>query len=76
MTNRIDRLVARGLVERRTDPHDGRGILVVMTDRGRTRVDTAISVLLAAENQLLDKLSVHDQQHLASLLRKLSLDFD
>jgi len=76
MTNRIDRLVARGLVERRTDPHDGRGILVVMTDRGRTRVDTAISVLLAAENQLLDKLSVHDQDHLASLLRKLSLDFD
>ena len=76
MTNRIDRLVARGLVERRTDPNDGRGILVVMTDRGRTRVDTAISVLLTAENQLLDKLSVHDQQHLASLLRKLSLDFD
>ena len=28
MTNRIDRLVARGLVERRTDPNDGRGVLV------------------------------------------------
>ncbi len=32
MTNRIDRLVERRLVERRTDPHDGRGVLVVMTE--------------------------------------------
>ncbi|MDQ1573909.1 MAG: hypothetical protein QOH44_1468, partial [Actinomycetota bacterium] len=33
MTNRIDRLVERTLVERRMDPNDGRGILVVMTER-------------------------------------------
>ncbi|MEO6943361.1 MAG: MarR family winged helix-turn-helix transcriptional regulator [Lacisediminihabitans sp.] len=76
MTNRIDRLVERHLVERRTDPHDGRGILVVMTTTGCTRVDTAISVLLAAETVLLDKLSTADQERLAVLLRKLSLDFD
>lgn len=76
MTNRIDRLVGRNLVERRTDPHDGRGILVVMTDTGRSRVDTAISLLLAAETVLLDKLSKPDQERLAALLRKLSLDFD
>ncbi|MEO7122473.1 MAG: MarR family transcriptional regulator [Lacisediminihabitans sp.] len=76
MTNRIDRLVGLGLVERRTDPHDGRGILVVMTDTGRSRVDTAISLLLTAEQELLNKLSAPDQERLASLLRKLSLDFD
>lgn len=76
MTNRIDRLVGLSLVERRTDPHDGRGILVVMTDKGRTRVDTAISLLLNAENELLDKLSTLEQERLASLLRKLSIDFD
>ena len=34
MTNRIDRLVERRLVTRDADPHDGRGILVSMTDRG------------------------------------------
>jgi DNA-binding MarR family transcriptional regulator len=76
MTNRIDRLVGLSLVERRTDPHDGRGILVVMTDKGRTRVDTAISLLLSAESELLDKLSILEQERLASLLRKLSIDFD
>lgn len=76
MTNRIDRLMERGLVERRTDPHDGRGILVTMTADGRTRVDTAISVLLDSERELLDALSNSDQERLSSLLRKLSLDFD
>lgn len=76
MTNRIDRLVTRKLVERRTDPNDGRGILVVMTPEGRERVDAAIRTLLAAESDLLDRLSAPDQERLSSLLRKLSLDFD
>ncbi len=76
MTNRIDRLVERGLVERRTDPHDGRGILVVMTADGTARVDRAISELLDAEAVLLEGLSPGDQERLAVLLRKLSLDFD
>lgn len=76
MTNRIDRLVERGLVERQTDPHDGRGILVRMTEQGLTRVDAAITRLLDAESELLASLSATDQARLAVLLRKLSLDFD
>jgi DNA-binding MarR family transcriptional regulator len=76
MTNRIDRLVERELVERRTDPHDGRGILVVLTSEGLARVDAAISTLLTSEAEVLDNLSPTDQERLAALLRKLSLDFD
>ena len=76
MTNRIDRLVTRKLVERRTDPNDGRGILVIMTEEGRERVDAAISTLLEAESELLDRLPKADQERLSGLLRKLSLDFD
>jgi DNA-binding MarR family transcriptional regulator len=76
MTNRIDRLVERELVERETDPNDGRGILVVMTERGRDRVDSAISLLLVGESELLDGLSPLERERLSTLLRKLSLDFD
>jgi len=76
MTNRIDRLVDRALVERRTDPNDGRGILVVMSSLGQERVDRAISELLEGEAELLDGLSPTEQDALAALLRKLSLDFD
>jgi DNA-binding MarR family transcriptional regulator len=76
MTNRIDRLVERGLVTRRTDPRDGRGVLVGMTPAGLTHVDAAITRLLDAEAELLSTLSPADQERLAGLLRKLSLDFD
>ena len=76
MTNRSDRLVTRKLVERRTDPNDGRGILVVMTAAGQERVDAAIATLLRAETELLDRLPRADQERLGALLRTLSLDFD
>ncbi len=74
MTNRIDRLVERGLVTRRTDPNDGRGIFVVMNPDGLIRVDAAITRLVDAE--LLSTLTASERERLASLLRKLSLDFD
>ena len=71
MTTRIDRLV-----ERRSDPGDGRGILVVMTERGRDRVDSAITLLLQGESELLAGLTPLERDRLSTLLRKLSLDFD
>lgn len=76
MTNRVDQLVKRGLVQRRTDPNDGRGVIVMMTPKGQDSVDTAINSLLAAESLLLNKLPAADREKLAGLLRKLSLDFD
>ncbi|MCU1515232.1 MAG: MarR family transcriptional regulator [Microbacteriaceae bacterium] len=76
MTNRIDRLVELGLVERGTDPNDGRGILVTMTPLGQQRVDNAISLLVQEEASLLEALTATEQERLAGLLRKLSLDFD
>jgi DNA-binding MarR family transcriptional regulator len=76
MTNRIDGLVERGLVTRRTDPNDGRGIRVSMTADGLSRVDAAITRLVDAEAELLGTLTTAEQERLADLLRKLSLDFD
>ncbi len=76
MTNRIDRLVERRLVEGRADPHERRGVLVVMRGAGREQVDAAITVLVADEAEMLAGLSRADQERLSGLLRKLSLDFD
>jgi DNA-binding MarR family transcriptional regulator len=47
-----------------------------MTGRGTEAVDDAISELVAGEAELLEGISKADQERLAALLRKLSLDFD
>jgi DNA-binding MarR family transcriptional regulator len=73
MTNRVDRLASRGLVARRTDPRDGRGILVSLTDAGRQAVDAAIADLLRAERAILAGVSDAEQDQLAGLLRRLIL---
>jgi DNA-binding MarR family transcriptional regulator len=71
MTNRIDRLVDRGLVERLRDPRDRRGVLVRLTDDGRSRVDSAIADLLEREAPLIAPLAPGEQGELAGLLRRL-----
>jgi len=76
MTNRIDRLEARGLVSRVPDPHDGRSVQVVLTEGGRTRVDDALTDLLAHERAILSALEGEDRQQLADLLRRLTRPFD
>jgi DNA-binding MarR family transcriptional regulator len=71
MTNRVDRLAARGLVERDLHPDDKRGVLVRLTDAGRVAVDAALADLLAAERELLAGMAEDDQHQLAQTLRRL-----
>lgn len=76
MTNRVDRLRDRDLVERLPDPADGRGVLVRLTPDGKARVDAALADLLARERDLLRDLSRGDQQALSALLRRLVAPFE
>lgn len=76
MTNRIDRLESAGLVRRGPDPQDKRGVLVRLTDAGRTRVDAAFTELVDRERALLGSLSPADRGTLAGLLRALLVPFD
>ena len=76
MTNRIDRLEASGLVHRRPDPQDKRGVLVSLTDKGLERVDHALADLLSREHALLDGLSQTQREELGFLLRRLLAPFD
>lgn len=76
MTNRIDRLEERHLVERLPAPGDRRGVLVRLTDAGARRVDAAMGDLLDLERALLTDLPVSDREELAGLLRVLVRHFD
>ena len=76
MTNRIDRLEAAGLVERRLDPDDRRSSLVVLTEEGRALVDAAVTDHVANEADLLSGLTATEQRSLDQLLRKLLAHFE
>ena len=76
MTNRIDRLVTAGWVERLPDPADRRGVLVRLTETGRATVDSALADLLVKERDILAGLTPAGRRKLASLLRELSTGFD
>jgi DNA-binding MarR family transcriptional regulator len=76
MTNRVDRLAAKGLVERRPEPADRRGVRVRLTPRGQERVEAALAALLAHERTFLTDLPDTDRADLAALLRRLLMRFD
>ncbi|MCY0094305.1 MarR family winged helix-turn-helix transcriptional regulator [Hoeflea ulvae] len=71
MTNRIDRLVARGLVERRADPDDRRALRVALTAAGRELADTAVKTHLEVEESLLADLAQHERDDLTRLLARI-----
>lgn len=75
MTNRVDRLAARGFVERYPDPDDRRGVIVRLTAEGKTAVDGAFEALLEAEKSLLAGLPARERTRLAALLRTLLAPF-
>ncbi|MEV4124922.1 MarR family transcriptional regulator [Nocardia sp. NPDC049707] len=72
ITNRIDRLTAKGLVERAPCPGDRRAIRVQLTAAGRTVIDELLPLHMANEQRLLAPLDKQDRDHLADLLRTLT----
>lgn len=71
ITNRIDRLVTRGLVTRETDPANRRSVHIDLTAEGRQLVDDLLVGHIANENHLLAALSPERRTQLADLLRQL-----
>ncbi|HEX5616605.1 MAG TPA: MarR family transcriptional regulator [Acidimicrobiia bacterium] len=75
MTNRLDRLVAAGLVERRADPDDRRSSRVRLTGEGRAVVDAAVADHVANEARLLAVLTDTQRRALDGALRALLAQF-
>lgn len=71
MTNRLDRLEQRGLVERVLDREDRRSFIVGLTRKGQNLVDEAVVEHVANEKELLTPLTLAEQGTLDQLLRKL-----
>lgn len=69
MTNRLDRLVAAGLVERRSNPEDGGGSVVALTDKGFALVEEVVAEHVANQHRLLAGLEPEEVAKLDGLLK-------
>ncbi|MFE2327666.1 MarR family winged helix-turn-helix transcriptional regulator [Streptomyces sp. NPDC059385] len=71
MTGRLDKLEKAGLLSRKPDPHDRRGLQVTITDRGLALIDEAVTAGLEVQRAALTGLDDEEAEVLGGLLRKL-----
>jgi DNA-binding MarR family transcriptional regulator len=76
MSQRLESLEQKGLIERALDPADRRGVVVKLTAKGRKLVDDVSAEHVANERRLLAPLSRKEQNELAGLLKKLLLAYE
>jgi DNA-binding MarR family transcriptional regulator len=72
MTSTIDGMVRDGLVVRRTDPRDGRAVLVEVTPAGRATFDRMIAIRDAVLAEVFASLGPDDRDRLLGLVRTLA----
>ncbi|WP_293807359.1 MarR family transcriptional regulator [uncultured Bosea sp.] len=71
MTNRLDRLQKRGLIERQADPADRRALRIVLTEAGFALADRIVVSHVATEERLVSALSAEERAELQRLLAKI-----
>lgn len=71
MTVRLNRLQQAGLIERRPNPNDGRGLLVRLNTLGQQIAQDALPRMLEAQATALRDLSTSEHETLTGLLRQL-----
>jgi DNA-binding MarR family transcriptional regulator len=72
VTKRVDRLQARGLVERRPSASDLRSTRVVLTRKGSRVIDAAMDEHVVNEARLLAGLDPDERAALGDLLGRLA----
>lgn len=73
MVSTIDELEAKGLVERRRNPHDRRAHALHVTDQGRKTLARGRLLARSAQDDLLAPLSREERDELHALLLRLAI---
>lgn len=71
LTGILDRLEARGLLDRRPNPEDRRGILICLTGKGRKIAAGVRDAVVKANRDLLGSFGVKEQAALRRMLNRI-----
>ena len=75
-TKHADRLAKLGFVERQRFEHDGRVVLLQLTDAGRALVEAEFPRRVERDRQVLTGLDEDERAQLTALLKRISLNID
>ena len=73
LSNLLRKVEAQGFVRRVDDPTDGRGVIVELTQKGFELSEKAMIAQAELERTLVAALDPDEQEHMASMLRRLVL---
>lgn len=76
MTNRIDKLEQRGLVERLADVRDRRGTLISLTDKGFDLIEKAVESHVDNAHRILSALEKSELEDFAGVMRQLLVSLE
>lgn len=76
MTTRLDRLERTGLIKRKADPADRRGVLVQLTRKGEGLAERALAAVLAVDEEFLEPLGRRERELVAAALKRLVLRYE
>ncbi|MEW7008618.1 MarR family winged helix-turn-helix transcriptional regulator [Lentilitoribacter sp. EG35] len=76
MTNRIDQLVKRGLVERIANENDGRGFLIKLTDKGFTLIDEVVGAHVKTQKTLVSGFAKTDRKTMNQFMKTYLEDIE
>ncbi|MGW2602492.1 MarR family winged helix-turn-helix transcriptional regulator [Streptomyces klenkii] len=71
VTNRVDRMEAKGLVERVRESSDRRSVQVRLTERGKAVADEAIAAHLRGYTDIVSVLDPREREQVTAGLRKI-----
>lgn len=71
MTGKLDRLETQGLIRRMPDPEDRRTIKVILTDSGRSQIESAFDSSLVRYESITASLTRTEEETLHMLLGKV-----
>ena len=76
LTRNIQKLENLGLVQRQQDNYDKRIQLVILSDKGASLLISLEGYLENQNNDVLEQIDLETQEHLMTVLEKLSWAFD
>ncbi|WP_420546966.1 MarR family winged helix-turn-helix transcriptional regulator [Curvivirga sp.] len=76
MTNRIDQLCKKGLVERIQNPEDARSVFIQLTEQGFNIIDAAVTDHVATQHRITGNLSEKEFHQLNQLASKFLKSFE